>query len=119
MKQGEALEFDVLGLKICARQWGNPEGPPALGLHGWLDNANTFNRLAPLLPELNLIALQNEADSQIGFLKKLCNMAERVKVFNEYFGARRPKYEQVYIKRRQKQIEFQQHTQQANLNLKK
>lgn len=57
MKQGEALEFDVLGLKICARQWGNPEGPPALGLHGWLDNANTFNRLAPLLPELNLIAL--------------------------------------------------------------
>jgi len=26
-------------------------------LHGWLDNANTFDRLAPLLPELNLVAL--------------------------------------------------------------
>lgn len=57
MKQGEALTFEVLGMKFCARQWGNPDGPPTIGLHGWLDNANTFNRLAPLLPELNLIAL--------------------------------------------------------------
>ncbi len=55
--QGRELEFDVLGLRICARQWGNPEGLPTIGLHGWLDNANTFNRLAPLLPELNFIAL--------------------------------------------------------------
>ena len=54
---GVAREFDVLGLKICARQWGNPGGEPTIGLHGWLDNANTFERLAPLLPELNLIAI--------------------------------------------------------------
>ncbi len=55
--KGEAAEFDVLGLKITAKRWGNPEGAPTIGLHGWLDNANTFDRLAPLLPELNLVAL--------------------------------------------------------------
>ena len=44
-------------LRLAAKAWGNPDGVPFLGLHGWLDNANTFNRLAPLLPELNFIAL--------------------------------------------------------------
>lgn len=55
--QGQAREFDILGLTLTAKQWGDPEGEPAIALHGWLDNANTFERLAPLLPELNLIAL--------------------------------------------------------------
>jgi pimeloyl-ACP methyl ester carboxylesterase len=32
-------------------------GAPTFALHGWLDNANSFDRLAPLLPELDLIAL--------------------------------------------------------------
>ena len=54
---GTEIEFTVLGLNICAKQWGNPDGEPTIALHGWLDNANTFDRLAPLLPELNLIAI--------------------------------------------------------------
>lgn len=54
---GTEIEFNVLGLRICAKQWGNPEGEPTIALHGWLDNANTFDQLAPLLPELNLIAI--------------------------------------------------------------
>ena len=57
LRFGEALTIDVPGLRLAAKAWGNPEGVPFLGLHGWLDNANTFNRLAPLLPELNFIAL--------------------------------------------------------------
>ena len=55
--EGRPLTFDVFGLTMHAKQWGNPEGTPTIGLHGWLDNANTFDRLAPLLPELNFIAL--------------------------------------------------------------
>ncbi len=55
--KGEPREFDILGLTLTAKQWGNPNGEPTIALHGWLDNANTFDRLAPLLPELNLIAL--------------------------------------------------------------
>jgi len=57
MTTGKEIEFIVFGRRIAGRQWGNPSGAPTIGLHGWLDNANTFNRLAPLLPELNLIAL--------------------------------------------------------------
>jgi len=49
------IEFD--GRSIAARQWGDPAGEPVLALHGWLDNCASFDRLAPLLPEINLVAV--------------------------------------------------------------
>lgn len=55
--QGQDIEFHCFGLTLTAKRWGNPNGDPVLALHGWLDNANTFDRLAPLLPELDLVAL--------------------------------------------------------------
>jgi pimeloyl-ACP methyl ester carboxylesterase len=54
---GEERRIEVPGLSLAARAWGNPEGRPFLALHGWLDNANSWNRLAPLLPELQIVAL--------------------------------------------------------------
>jgi len=44
-------------LNIAAKCWGNPEGIPLLGLHGWLDNAATFDHLAPLINEYFLVSL--------------------------------------------------------------
>uniref|UniRef100_A0A5G2QSQ3 Serine hydrolase like 2 n=1 Tax=Sus scrofa TaxID=9823 RepID=A0A5G2QSQ3_PIG len=36
---------------IAAKIWGPQQGSPVLCLHGWLDNANSFDRLIPLLPK--------------------------------------------------------------------
>lgn len=44
--------------EIATLQWGDPGAPPLLALHGWLDNAASFSRVAPLLaPSRRVIAL--------------------------------------------------------------
>jgi len=53
----EELRFNVNGHQIAAKSWGDPGAAPVLALHGWLDNAATFNRLAPQLQNIRLIAL--------------------------------------------------------------
>lgn len=52
-----ALELNVDGLTLAGKVWGPHDGRPALALHGWLDNAGSFDRIAPLLPQLRLVAL--------------------------------------------------------------
>jgi pimeloyl-ACP methyl ester carboxylesterase len=46
-------------LSLAALEWGNPEGTPVVALHGWLDNAASFSRLAESLDLSNtrLIAI--------------------------------------------------------------
>lgn len=45
-------------LTLAAQVWGDPAAPPLLALHGWLDNAASFTKLAPLLTtRFHVIAL--------------------------------------------------------------
>jgi pimeloyl-ACP methyl ester carboxylesterase len=53
----EALTIATPNLRIAARAHGPADAPPIVALHGWLDNAASFDRLAPLLPEFRVIAL--------------------------------------------------------------
>ena len=51
------IDIRLPHLRFAARCWGPDSGIPLMALHGWLDNAASFDHLAPLLPELKLVAL--------------------------------------------------------------
>ena len=45
-------------IEISAKVWGPDDGFPMLALHGWLDNAGSFDQIAPLLPStIRLVCL--------------------------------------------------------------
>ncbi|MBN1237814.1 MAG: alpha/beta hydrolase [Gammaproteobacteria bacterium] len=59
--------FDVTGLTIAAREWGRRGDLPVLAMHGWLDNAGSFDLLAPLLEGCNTVALDAAGHGFSGF----------------------------------------------------
>ncbi len=52
------LELSINGFSIKAKTWGDPNGKPVLAIHGWLDNANSFDKVAPLVDDnIHIVAI--------------------------------------------------------------
>lgn len=49
--------LNIKGIEIHGVRWGNPDGERVLMLHGWLDNAASFELLGPLLDAFNVVAV--------------------------------------------------------------
>lgn len=51
------ITVTIKGIEIHGLHWGNPNGEPVLALHGWLDNAASFEPLITHLPQFNWTAI--------------------------------------------------------------
>jgi len=55
-RPSDELRFDMGGRAIAAKRFRGGT-VPTIALHGWLDNANSFDALAEAMPELELVAM--------------------------------------------------------------
>lgn len=53
---GNECRWEVHGLSLAGLAWGDPANPPVLCLHGWLDNAASFDALGSLLSDYYVVA---------------------------------------------------------------
>lgn len=53
----EEVRFSLPHVELAAHVFGPEDGIPVIALHGWLDNAMTYARLAPKLAGLRIVAL--------------------------------------------------------------
>lgn len=58
--------FESNGVQLAAKEWGEPSGTPVIALHGWLDNANSFDQMLPHLHNMHVIAVDMAGHSCSG-----------------------------------------------------
>lgn len=63
------ITIGIPGLELSGVTWGEPDAPPLVAIHGWLDNAASFGRIAPLLAgRFHVIALDLPGHGHSGHL---------------------------------------------------
>ena len=56
--------FSVRGLALAAKEWGLLGSKPTIALHGWLDNAASFDLLLPFMADIHVLALDSAGHGQ-------------------------------------------------------
>lgn len=85
------ISIDIPGLSIAAKAWGNPQKKPILAIHGWLDNAASFDKLAPYFPDHYFVAIDlpghglsqhKTEDARYYFIDSVFDVAHIIKKLN-------------------------------------
>lgn len=54
---GDEVSIQLPHIKLAGRLWGTADKPLILALHGWLDNANSFQPLSDYLTDYQILAI--------------------------------------------------------------
>ncbi|GIU12459.1 MULTISPECIES: alpha/beta hydrolase [unclassified Shewanella] len=54
---GDEVSIQLPHIKLAGRLWGSADKPLILALHGWLDNANSFQPLSEYLTDFQILAI--------------------------------------------------------------
>ncbi|MCL7462927.1 alpha/beta hydrolase [Pseudomonas sp. NW5] len=73
--QLEEVRFGLPHIELAAHLYGPADGHPVIALHGWLDNAMSFSRLAPRLEGLRIVALDLAGHGHSGHRPAGCSYA--------------------------------------------
>ncbi len=57
MTKWQEWKFQFGDMTFRGKRWGTPGGLPVIALHGWLDNCASFDFVAPLLENVDVLAL--------------------------------------------------------------
>ncbi len=60
----QEMRFEIKGKHIAARVWGPESGLKVIAVHGWLDNASSFDELAPRLADCRVVAIDTAGHGQ-------------------------------------------------------
>jgi pimeloyl-ACP methyl ester carboxylesterase len=63
----EETEFQVHSLTLKAKRWNKGAPVRAIAMHGWLDNCGSFDPMADLLDDIDLIALDSAGQGYSDF----------------------------------------------------
>lgn len=70
IQQPKHIDLMINSMKFSALEWGASGQFPVLALHGWLDNAASFYRIAPHLTNCHIVAIDmaghGQTDHRIG-----------------------------------------------------
>ena len=66
-RRATELALPLRHITLAAKAWGDPTLPPVLALHGWLDNAASFDGIAPLLESHYVVAVDLAGHGRSGW----------------------------------------------------
>jgi len=59
--------FQIDDRSIEGLVWGDPNSPIIIALHGWLDNAESFYKIAPLLAHYQVVSIDLAGHGRSGW----------------------------------------------------